>query len=133
MPSIRFAQPVMKCWAMRSEFFNHRLSTLIASFREWVRQVCPNSSIGSDLALSFIEDRFGTTHHLTSLFRFGFAISSCDRFELQQRKVVADERVDHHCIYRLQSAKLSVHRLARLPKTAGAHPHIARRRAAGFE
>jgi hypothetical protein len=82
-------------------FFNHQFSTLIACFREWVRRECPSTPITSELALNFIRDGFGATHHLTSLFRFAFAISSRNGFDFQQQEIVAGERLDHQCAYRL--------------------------------
>jgi radical SAM superfamily enzyme YgiQ (UPF0313 family) len=57
-------------------FYRGRLSLLLADFREWCEQRPGTAKIAPDLALAFITDRFGASHHLTSLFRFGLAVGA---------------------------------------------------------
>jgi radical SAM superfamily enzyme YgiQ (UPF0313 family) len=57
-------------------FFGGRLSELIARFREWHRRQPTGPAVDTNLALAFVADSFGPDHHVTSLFRFGFMIST---------------------------------------------------------
>jgi radical SAM superfamily enzyme YgiQ (UPF0313 family) len=55
-------------------FFQGRLSLLIAAFSDWMASKGA-PAVAADLALEFIAARFGASHHLTSLFRYGLAVS----------------------------------------------------------
>lgn len=70
---LRAAGHEILSYALR--FYDGELSGLIASFQQWVQNEGLDR-IDSELALKFISECFGPAHHLTSLFRFGFAMSS---------------------------------------------------------
>ena len=55
-------------------FFQGKLSLLIAAFSDWMASKGA-PAVAADLALEFIAARFGASHHLTSLFRYGLAVS----------------------------------------------------------
>lgn len=56
-------------------FFEGRLSLLVADFARWIAEQDGPAPIVPDLALAFVTARFGASHHLTSLFRYGLAVS----------------------------------------------------------
>jgi hypothetical protein len=58
-------------------FFQGRLSVLVDLFHDWVGARGLAAPMEPSLVIEFISDRFGAAHHLTSLFKFGFAIDSC--------------------------------------------------------
>jgi radical SAM superfamily enzyme YgiQ (UPF0313 family) len=110
-------------------FFGGKLSELIVCFRNWAARTYPLAVINGDLALSFIKDTFGPTHHLTSLFRFGLGVASCKNVGLQQRRVDAVEPLAQECLYRMnpQSCLFAdlhdcaglLERIRALPRDAG--------------
>jgi radical SAM superfamily enzyme YgiQ (UPF0313 family) len=57
-------------------FFEGRLSLLIADFHWWITEQKRPATIAPNLAVGFVTARFGASHHLTSLFRYGLAVSS---------------------------------------------------------
>ena len=66
-------------------FYQRRLSLLIAEFRDWVARRPKPQVITPDLTLAFIADRFGESHHLTSLFRYGLATGERKRRQTPAR------------------------------------------------
>jgi radical SAM superfamily enzyme YgiQ (UPF0313 family) len=57
-------------------FFEDRLSLLIADFSRWITEQKGSATIEPDLAVAFVAARFGASHHLKSLFRYGLAVSA---------------------------------------------------------
>jgi radical SAM superfamily enzyme YgiQ (UPF0313 family) len=109
-------------------FYQGRLSLLIAEFRDWVARRQKPEVITPDLTLAFIADRFSETHHLTSLFRYGLAVSERKRRETPARPS-NDTRSDPIDLYQLnpQSCILAdlhdcatlIERIRALPAEAG--------------
>jgi len=82
-------------------FFQNRLSVLVDRFREWVKPRGPATGIDRDLVVEFIADRFGAGHHLTSLFKFGFAIDVRGTHDSRRRTAAPGDAIDLDNFYRL--------------------------------
>jgi radical SAM superfamily enzyme YgiQ (UPF0313 family) len=82
-------------------FFQNRLSVLVERFREWVKPRGPAARIDGDLVIEFIADRFGAAHHLTSLFKFGFAIAARGTHDSRRRAAAPGDAIDLDDFYLL--------------------------------
>jgi radical SAM superfamily enzyme YgiQ (UPF0313 family) len=71
-------------------FFGGRLSRLIDELREWTRMKSQRAEITPLLVSRFISHRFGSTHHLVSLFRMGLVIGN-DKTYLERANPVHEE------------------------------------------
>ena len=52
-------------------FFQGQMSKMIADFHAWVGKKHYRQAVNPKLVIDFFTDKFGSGHHLTSLFRFG--------------------------------------------------------------
>jgi radical SAM superfamily enzyme YgiQ (UPF0313 family) len=82
-------------------FFQRQLSVLINLFYEWVEQRGSPAKIEPALVVEFISDKFGTAHHLASLFKFGFAIAICRANKSSRQAPGGNDQFDPEDFYQL--------------------------------
>ena len=82
-------------------FFQGRLSLLIADFRDWVAKRQRPVVITPSLVLAFIRARFGSSHHLTSLFRYGFTVGRPEHGEALRTPAGDGAPLDPTGLYKL--------------------------------
>ena len=82
-------------------FFQGRLSLLIDDFRDWVAKRQRPVVITPSLVLAFIRARFGSSHHLTSLFRYGFTVGRPEHGEALRTPAGDGAPLDPTGLYKL--------------------------------
>jgi len=68
--ALRHAGPVLMRYALRA--FDGQLSLFVRTWRDWA---AGDATPDTASLLAFVTDRFGATHHMTSLFRFALSLN----------------------------------------------------------
>jgi radical SAM superfamily enzyme YgiQ (UPF0313 family) len=71
---LRRAGPILVQYLLRQ--YDGRLSLLAADLRRFCDRHCPGRAPDAETFEAFIRNAFGSTHHMTSLFRYAFCVTS---------------------------------------------------------